>query len=273
MFRRSSRISFVLSAIGFVFIASQAIAQLPFTVTGVDGGGYVKARATCTGTPQVRKAAHSMNPTYNLNVDVSCNNVGVPGSASGGAQSISKSTAIGGTEVQLSTNYNTKATAFEAYGEGNFKLEGESDSYWEVQNTSNNTITIAFKWSVTEITNGSNPGGFAEADASIEITDEVGNPLKGLGQPGSGTLLVCVPPGFKFFITLYAYSKSKATSVNPTAGANANANASAIVNLSVSNQIIGGCDSVVVEDPPPPPPPCGAPGLKGSREAGCAGAS
>jgi hypothetical protein len=267
--RPKSRILVLLTAAGCLSIASQAIAQLPFTVTGVDGGGYAKARATCTGTPQVRKAAHSMNPTYDLNVDVSCNNVGTPGSATGSAQSKSSNTGIGGTEIQLSTIYNTKATAFQAYGEGNFKLEGESDSYWEVQNTSNAAITIAFKWSVTESTGGSNPGGFAEADASIEITDEAGNPLKGLGQPGSGTLLVCVPPGFKFFISLYAYSKSKATSISPTIGANANANASTIVNLSVSNQIIGGCDSVVVEDPPPPPPPCGSSGLKASREAGC----
>ena len=76
----------------------------------------------------------------------------------------------------------------------------------------------------------------------------------------------------KFYITLYAYSTSKATSISPTVGANANAVASAIVNLSVSNQIIGGCDSVVVEDAPPPPP-CSGSGLKGSREAGCAGAS
>jgi hypothetical protein len=242
----------LLSAIALPFLASYAIAQLPFTVTGVDGTGYAKARVTCTGTPVVGKGKHSNDPTYDLKVDVSCTNVGVPGSASASAQSKSSITPVG-PEIQLVTLYNTRANAFEAVGEGNNKLEGESDSYVEVRNTTNAAITLSGKWSITAITNASNPGGYAEAEASLEITDVDGNPLRSLNA-GSGSLLICIPANTSFFIAGYAYSKARATSLDPTKGANASGTANASINLSVSNIILGNCTEVIVQDAPPPPP-------------------
>jgi hypothetical protein len=257
MSRESRRhVPTLLGAIGLLFfIASEAAAQLPFTVTGVDGSGRAKSRVQCVGQAEKRKSATEITkPEYDLKAEVSCSNPAVGSSANASVHSLSSKTGAG-QETWLKIVYEADAAAFQAVAQGNFKLEGESDAYWEIQNTTNSVIVIEAKWSATARTKTLGVGSSASAEGSFEITDEPGNPLKTVFSPPTitGTSLICVPANAKFYISMYAYATAKGVSINSTVQSAANGFGNAVVILSPTN-FVSDCDSVIVQDREEPPP-------------------
>jgi len=179
----------------------------------------------CTGQPEQRDFSLDMsNAEFDLNSSASCSSAAADGSSSSASatdHALSRKD-TDGTEIQLKALDQTDASASQAWAEGNFKINGEADSYWQLTNPGNRALLVEGRWSITAQTN---TVGFGDstASASLQITDADGNSLTGISPMAvssppnaniSRLFRVCLPPQGTILIELTTDSYAKALSAD-----------------------------------------------------------
>jgi hypothetical protein len=249
--RRMMLVVFILIA-SVVFILPTANAAPKFKVVALNGFGAVKSRVACTPPPPwITSVNISAQPTFDIQVTAPCQGAGGV-SAKGFTRAISQMNPIGaGNTVHFLSSYSARAQALGAVAWGNWKDEGENESYWLV-----NTLGVpAGKALILEgtyrvIARTPPPSGWNTAYAGIGLFYSNGALGAFLGSGSSGTFYVCVPSGMSFGVALSSDAAAQAWSTLPApAPSTSDANASASLTLTdlvkgIPGTFIGGCNGV-----------------------------